>query len=293
MEFVLLPDLDLDATRNAEALKALEEVDVICHLVRSFADEGVYHIAGSVDPARDIRTFAEELQLTDLIFLEKRLERIARELRTGKDDRLVLETELLERMRTHLEEGLPLRTFAFTGDEIRSISSYPLLTCKTVLNVINVDEDQLGGIDSSLPLEREFAGDEYQWIGVSARIEEELVQLEPADRQVFLDHLNLEKPALERLTQLCYSALGLISFFTVGQDEVRAWTIRNGAPAPKAGRVIHSDIERGFIRAEVMKYRDLIELGSEPRVKDAGKLLPKGRNYTVQDGDILHFLFKV
>lgn len=293
MEFSLLPDLDQEASRNAEALNALEEVDVICHLVRAFADDTVFHIAGQVDPARDIRSFATELQLSDLIFIEKRLERLTRELRVNKEDRALEELDLLTRMQNYLEEERPLRCFSFSTDESKLIASYPLLTRKAVINVLNVGENQLGDESLSAALREEFAPLQSEWITVSAKIEEELSQLDEEDRQVFLEDLDLDRPALDRLTQLCYHTLGLISFFTVGEDEVRAWTIRRDSLAPKAGRAIHSDIERGFIRTEVMKYDDLIELGSEPGVKEAGKLRQKGRNYVVEDGDIMHFLFKV
>lgn len=293
MEFSLLPDLDLEATRNAEALKALEEVDVICHLVRAFADDTVFHIAGHLDPKRDIRTFSEELQLADLIFIEKRLDRLARENRGKKDDRAIRETDLLGRFRDHLEAGLSLRSFPFSDEEQKLVASYPLLTRKAVINVLNVGEDRLGDTGFLSSLQEEFDGQQFEWIAVSARIEEELSQLEESDARAFLDDLGIDRPALDRLTQLCYHTLGLISFFTVGEDEVRAWTIPHNALAPQAGRAIHTDIERGFIRVEVMKYPDLVELGSEIRVKEAGKLLPKGRDYGVEDGDILHFLFKV
>jgi ribosome-binding ATPase len=293
IDFSLLPDLDLDAERNAEALKALEDVDVICHLVRAFRDDSVYHVAGSTGPERDIRAFAEELQLNDLLFIEKRLERIERENKGKKDPRLQREPELLQRMRDHLEGSRPLSGFDLSEEESRLLASYPLLTRKAVINAVNVDEEQLTDPSLLAGLRQTFDGQLFEWISVSARIEEELGQLEPDERQEFLQELGIAQPALERLTRLCYRTLGLISFFTVGEDEVRAWTIRRGSLAPQAGRAIHTDIEKGFIRAEVMACDDLLELGSEARVKDAGKLLPKGRDYQVQDGDVLHFLFKL
>ena len=292
IDFALLPDLSLDAERNAEALSALVEVDVICHLVRGFSAESVYHVAGSVDPVRDIRTFSEELQLGDLIFLEKRLDRSERENKGKKDPRQKAEPELLRRMSGHLEEGRPLSTFPFTGKEEQIIASYPLLTRKPVIIALNVDEDQIADERAIDSVRSAFDGQPFAWITVSAHIESELAQLDEPERTEYLAELGLDDSALERLTQLCYRTLGLISFFTVGEDEVRAWTIRRGTLAPQAGRVIHTDIEQGFIRAEVQRYADLIELGSESRVKEAGRLLSKGRDYEVQDGDILHFLFK-
>ena len=289
IEFEMLPDLEEDAQKNAAALKSLERVDVICHLVRRFADETVYHLAGSVDPARDIRSFAEELQLADMIFIEKRLERLAREQKGQKEEGP--EKDLLEQMETLLAEGRPLSEFSFSPDEEKILSSYPLLSRKPVINILNVDEDDLRNDDLINQLERDFSG--FAWIAVSAKIEEELAELDEEERGAFLSELGLVEPALARLTRLCYNTLGLISFFTVGEDEVRAWTIHRGSLAPQAGRAIHSDIERGFIRAEIMRYSDLRELGDEQAVKAAGKLEQKGREYEVGDGDIIHFLFKV
>ncbi|NKB70247.1 MAG: redox-regulated ATPase YchF [Candidatus Latescibacteria bacterium] len=293
VEFVLLPDLDLEAERNAQALASLDDVDAICHLVRCFADDSVFHLAGSVDPERDIRLFAEELQLTDMVFIEKRLDRMTREQKGKKPDaRASLEAALLPRMQAHLEEGQPLSAFVFSEEEVKLVASYPLLSRKTLINVLNVDEDRAADESQLQQLAQVFQSGGFAWITVSARIEEELAQLEDEERQAFLDDLGLEQPALDRLSQLCYAALGLMSFFTVGEDEVRAWTIRQGSLAPQAGRAIHTDIERGFIRAEVMKFTDLVELGDEAQVKTAGRLQVKGRDYPVEDGDIIHFLHK-
>ncbi len=292
IEFELLPDLDEDAGRNADALSALEHVDAICHVIRTFADDSVYHVSGSVDAARDIDHFAEELQFNDLIFIDKRLERITREQRTKKDERAQQELTLLERMKDHLENEISLTGFALSSEEEKWLASYPLLTRKPVINILNVGEGELGD-DATLQKLQTACDGPYAWIAVSAQIEDELAQLEEEERRAFLDDLGLERPALDRLTQLCYATLGLISFFTVGEDEVRAWTIRAGSLAPQAGRVIHSDIERGFIRAEIMRYDDLMELGGEEQIKAAGKFMQKGRDYSVEDGDIIHFLFKV
>jgi GTP-binding protein YchF len=292
MDFVLLPDLGEDPERNGELFKGLEQVDVICHLVRAFVDETVFHIAGSVDAERDLNVLDQELQLCDLLCIEKRLDRLHRE-RGQKIDaqRNARETDLLTRMQAHLEEGHPLRRFPLEESEETLITSYPFLTRKPVIVVLNVDEGQL----AASPLEhyREaHVEKDCEWIAVSAKIEEELDQLEAAERQAFLDDLGLNEPALERLTRLCFETLGSISFFTVGEDEVRAWTIPRNSLAPQAGRAIHTDIERGFIRAEVIRYEDLVELGSELKVKESGRLQTRGRDYTVDDGDILHFLFK-
>jgi len=292
LEFALIPDLEEQG--NAEAFKGLEKVDVVCHLVRAFADEAVFHLAGSVDPRRDVGRLEEELHLADLLFIEKRRERLQKERKLkGEGPKAAQEEELLGRFQAHLEGGHPLRTLSLGDEETRLIASYPFLTLKPLLVVLNLGEDQLGNMGLIGELRAGFAGLGCEWVAVSARIEEELAQLDPEERRAFLTELGQEEPALDRLTRVCYQALGLISFFTVGADEVRAWTIRQGALAPQAGRVIHSDIERGFIRAEVMKYADLHSLGSEQKVKEAGRWQQKGRDYVVEDGDIFHFLFKV
>jgi len=294
MEFTLLPDLDWQSSRNASILKSLESVDVICHLVRIFRDDSVFHAAGSIDPRRDILRFNEEIQLSDLLFVEKRLERAAKDRRKQDPRKAQLETQLLERMKGHLESGGFLRTLSLTDEEQRRVANYPsLLTRKAMIIVLNVGEDQINDPGLAEGLTGAFPEGGFQWIGVSAKVEQELSLLEAEDRQAFLEDLGIEKPALDKLTLLCFRNLGLISFFTVGPDEVRAWTNRRGSYAPQAGRVIHSDIERGFIRAEVIKYEDLVKMGSEQKVKEAGRLMQKGKDYVVEDGDIINFLFNV
>ncbi len=293
LEVLLLPDLHPDASRNADALRSLADVDAVCHLVRGFADDTVFHVVGDVNPARDVKAFLDELLLADLLFVDRRQERLAKEQRGKRDDRAVAETGLMERMRAHLDSGEPLRTLALDADETRLVSGYPLLTRKALLQVLNVDETEVGGGPLLPRLATECGAAAGAWALVSARIEEELNHLQPGDREAFLADLGIAESALERLTQLAQQTLGLISFFTVGEDEVRAWTIRRGSLAPQAGRAIHSDIERGFIRVEVTRFDDLDQLGSENRVREAGRLQQKGRDYEVADGDILHFLFKV
>jgi hypothetical protein len=294
VEFVLLPDLDQQASRNDQILRDLEHVDVICHLVRAFQDDSVFHIHGTVDPRRDTFLFNEELQLDDLLFIEKRLERLEKEQNKKRDvQKAAMETDLLTRMRVHLEAARFLRDFPLTETEERLIASYPLLTRKAVIIILNVGEEGLAEQDRIGKLQEDFREQDFQWIAVSAKIEQELCQLDAAERQTFLEELQLDQPALDRLTMLCYKTLGLISFFTVGPDEVRAWTNREGSLAPQAAGVIHSDFERGFIRAEVMKYQDLVKLGSEQKVREVGKYMQKGRDYVVEDGDIINFLFNV
>jgi GTP-binding protein YchF len=294
IEFLILPDLDQQASRNDQILGGLEKVDVICYLVRTFQDDTVFHIHGVVDPRRDILLFNEDLQLNDLLFIEKRLERLEKEQNKKKDiQKVVMEIDLLTRMKVHIETGRFLKNFRFTEAEEKLIASYPLLTRKAVIIILNVGEEGLRNQSLVGKLRETFREQEFQWIAVSAKIEQELCHLDVEERQAFLEELQLDQPALGRLTMLCYKTLGLISFFTVGPDEVRAWTNRQGSLAPQAAGVIHSDFERGFIRAEVMKYQDLIKLGSEQKVREEGKYMQKGRDYVVEDGDIINFLFNV
>jgi len=291
-EFTLLPDLDNHAPRNEATLRALEKVDVICHLVRDFDEDSIYHVAGSVDPRRDVRILNDELQLNDLLFIEKRLERLQKEQRKDAQ-KAISERDLLTRMKSHLDMGYPLRSFVLSKEEEKLIASYPFLTRKMVIIILNVGENKLKDPDLASRLKEHFPEPGFEWIVVSAKIEEELSLLGPEERQAFLEEYHLDQSPLDRLTLLCYRSLGLISFFTVGPDEVRAWTNRQGAAAPQAAGVIHSDIERGFIRAEVMKYHDLMRLGNEQKVREVGRLMQKGRDYVVEDGDIINFLFNV
>jgi hypothetical protein len=294
IEFLVLPDLDEQASRNDQILRGLEQVDVICHLVRTFRDDTVFHIHGTIDPRRDILLFNEELQLNDLLFIEKRLERLEKEQNKRKDaQKMAMEADLLTRMKNHLETGCFLKNFLLTEAEEKLIASYPLLTRKAIIIILNTGEEATEADDLMGQLKEGFDQQDFQWIVVSAKIEQELCQLDASDRQSFLEELQLDQPALDRLTMLCYKTLGLISFFTVGPDEVRAWTNRQGSRAPQAAGVIHSDFERGFIRAEVMKYQDLVNLGSEQKVREVGKYMQKGRDYVVEDGDIINFLFNV
>ena len=293
MAFVLLPDLDTQADRNIPVFRDLEQVDVICLLARVFENDTVFHIAGDLDAKRDVQTFWEELLLADLIFVEKRLERLAKDRHTKDKLRAEQEKDLMTRMQAHLETGKPLRQFARTAEEIKMTSSYPFLTTKAVIVVLNTGEDQIGDDEITNEIAADFADCGFEWIAISAQIEEEISQLDDEAREDFLADLGIEQPALDRLTLLCYETLGLISFFTVVNNEVHAWTIRKGTLSPQAGGAVHGDIERGFIRAEIMRYEDLITLGDEQKVKAAGRLMVKGKDAEVLDGDVIHFLFKV
>ena len=294
IQYLLMPDLTKDSAKNQELLKALQAVDVLAHVVRVFEDDTVFHLDGSVDPLRDIDTGQAELILNDLLFIEKRLERIAKEQsRRGGVDRSK-EQALLAKLQSHLNDNLPLRTLPLEPEEEKLLSSAPLLTQKALLVILNVSEDRIRDHQLLDEVKQRYAAHRIHAFQLSAKIEEELSALEdPAERAAFLKELGIAEPAIDGLTRVSYEALGLISYFTVGPDEVRAWTIRRGASAAEAGGVIHSDIERGFIRAELIKYLDLIALGSEQAVASAGKAQLKGKEYVVEDGDILNFRFSV
>lgn len=294
IQYLLMSDLTKDSAANQELLKAMERVDVLAHVVRAFVDDTVFHLDGSVDPMRDIEAVQAELILNDLLFLEKRLERIAKEqTRRGGIDRSQ-EQALLTRLQEALNAQRPLRTLPISADETKLLSGALLLSRKPFLIVLNVGEDAIRDHRLLDQLRQRSADQDVHVVQVSAKIEEELSQLtDPAERQAFLHELGIAEPAIDGLTRISYEALGLISYFTVGSDEVRAWTVRRGASAAEAGGAIHSDIERGFIRAELIKYADLIALGSEPAVASAGKLQLKGKEYVVDDGDILSFRFNV
>ena len=292
IEVVLMPKVDKDYIRSGHLLEHLDDADAICHIVRAFRDESIYHIDGSIDARRDIDSVNTELILGDLMFVEKRLERLEKESKKH-DKEQEEEKGLLLKFKEQLEKELPLCLLEITNEEKKIISSYPFLTIKPLLIVLNVGEDDLK--KSVLPedLIQKYRSQSIYIMQMSARIEDELVRLEAKEREAFLKELGIEEMAIGRLTRLLYEALGLISFFTTVNKELRAWTIKKGSTAPEAAGAIHSDMQRGFIRAEVVKYDDLIKLGGENKVKEAGKLMIKGKDYIVSDGDILNIRFSV
>lgn len=294
IDLVLLPKMEQEAIAKGDIFRDISDVDALCHVVRAFEDDAIYHASGSVDPLRDVETVNAELLLHDQIFLEKRLERLEVSLKKIKDERQVKEFELLKRMQAELENERPLRLMHLTEEEDQLIRSYPLITRKEMIVVFNVGEDQLA--DTSL-LERVgelCAAGKMEAMTVSAKVEAEIALLDSAEeRQEFLSDLGIKEPALEVLASLCLKALGRISFFTVGKDEVHQWLVRVNSPAPVAAGVIHTDLQKGFIRAEVIKYNELIAHGSEAELKKAGKLSVQGKDYIVEDGDILNIRFNV
>lgn len=294
IDIELFPKLEKDTIAKGEIFNDIAETDAICHVVRAFKDDSVYHISGSVDPKRDIDSINSELILYDLIFIEKRLERLDKKIKETKEAAAAKEREILIKLKSHLDNSLPLRLLELTPEERRSISSYPFVTLKEMLLVINVSEDALKDTAFIEELARGYQDLKIGVMQVSARVESEIAALgSDSERKEFLDALGIEEPAINTLTRLCIKALDLISFFTVGADEVRQWTIRAGSHAPEAAGAIHSDLAKGFIRAEVIKYADLKSLGSEEGVKSAGKSYLKGKDYIVEDGDILNIRFSV
>ncbi|MGM0643687.1 MAG: redox-regulated ATPase YchF [Thermodesulfobacteriota bacterium] len=294
IDLVLLPALERESISSGEIFQDIADLDAICHVVRSFEDDSIYHPAGSVDPVRDVETVNSELVMHDQIFVEKRIERIRELAKKKKDADQEKEIALLEKMKAHLENEQPLRLMELTEDEDLIIRSYPFITRKEMILAFNVSEDDLE--TAALPdgIEELCRREKMEAMIVSAAVEDEIAALDTQEeKEEFLRELGIQETALENLTRLCLRALGLISFFTVGEDEVRQWLVRENAKAPQAAGVIHSDLERGFIRAEVMTYEELMEYKTEAALKKAGKMRLEGKDYTVSDGDILNIRFKV
>lgn len=274
-------------------LANIRETDAILMVVRCFDDEDVIHVDGSVDPLRDIETIELELILADLASLEKRLKRLQSNARGNREGGKAA-LAVAEKIIPHLSDGQPLRSLELDADEQAIAKGFTLLSGKPVLYCCNVgDGDLPGGNAHSAKVAEHAAAVGSEVVIVSGAIEEELSALEGEDQRELLDAYGLEEPALNALTRGCYALLGLRSYFTAGQKEIRAWTIKAGDTAPKAAAVIHNDFERGFIRAQVYTLADLEQHGSEAAIKAAGKLRAEGKSYVVADGDILHFLFNV
>ena len=294
IDLVLLPKIEQETIAKGEIFRDISDMDAICHVVRAFEDEAVYHAEGSVDPVRDVESVNSELLMHDQIFVEKRIERLQLAIKKIKDEKQQKELVLMERILAHLEEEKPLRLMEFSEDEELMIRSYPFITRKEMILAFNVSEGQVG--DESLLEQVASICDaaKIEAMVVSAQVESEIVMLDSEEeKKEFLEDLGIVEPAFGVLTRLCLKALGRISFFTVGKDEVHQWLVRVGSPAPVAAGAIHSDLQKGFIRAEVMKYRELIEAGSEAELKKQGKMYVQGKDYIVEDGDILNIRFSV
>ncbi len=275
-------------------LADIRNTDALIHVVRCFEDENLPHIDGSVDPVRDIETIDLELQVKDLESVEKKIERLARQAKSGDKD-AKKGIEALEKYKDHLEGFNNARSLDLKEDERRVVDDIFLLTMKPVLYVCNVDDKScVTGNKHSERVKEFLAGKGEEAILIAGVAEAEIAELEDEeDRKAFLSDMGLEVPGVNKLVQAAYALLNLQTFFTVGPKEIRAWTIKKGMTAPQAAGVIHSDLERGFIRAEVMKYDDFVRLGSEQACKEAGRFGIEGKNYIVGDGDILHIRFNV
>ncbi len=273
----------------------IRNTDAIIHVLRCFDDGNVVHVDGSVDPVRDKEIIDTELQLKDLDTVTKRIQRVEKQAKTGGDKEAKRSYEILSVVKNHLESGKSARTAPISSEDFDFISDLSLLTVKPILYVCNVDEGSVNTGNAYVAQVQEAVKDENaEVLIISAQIESEIAQLDSyEERQLFLEDLGLTESGVNKLIRAAYRLLNLATYFTAGVQEVRAWTIESGFTAPQAAGVIHTDFEKGFIRAEVIKYDDFIKYGSEAAVKDAGKLGVEGKTYLVQDGDIMHFRFNV
>lgn len=300
IEFVDIAGLVKGASKGEglgnQFLANIREVDAIVHVVRCFDDTNVIHVDGSVDPVRDIETINLELIFSDLEILERRISKVGRAARNDKTQ--AREYELLERIKAHLEDGNLAITFHTDDEDEQSwLAGYNLLTAKPVIFAANVAEDDLaddGASNDYVKSVRDYAKQTDSGVFViCAQIEQEIAELEDDEKQMFLEDLGLKESGLEKLIKASYSLLGLMSFLTAGETETRAWTIKKGTKAPQAAGKIHSDFERGFIRAEVVNYRNLLECGSLAAAREKGLVGLEGKDYVVQDGDVILFRFNV
>ncbi len=298
IEFVDIAGLVKGASRGEglgnKFLSNIREVDAIIHVVRAFEDENIIHVEGNINPIRDIDTINMELILSDIEIVERRLDKSRKALKSG-DKKYQVEIDFYEKLKKNLEDGCTARMFDYTGDEQALLSEVSLLTLKPVIYAANVAEDDYAKGDNEYVRQiREFANKEKSAVMIiSARIEEEIAELDAEEKQMFLEELGATESGLDKLIKESYSLLGLISYLTAGKPEVRAWTIKKGTKAPQAAGKIHSDFERGFIRAEVVAYSDLMENGSMVAAKEKGLVRSEGKEYVVQDGDIILFRFNV
>lgn len=276
-------------------LSHIREVDAIVEVVRCFDDKNIIHVENNVDPIRDITTIEIELILSDLEIVENRLNKIGKKATMSKDKEIKKEAELLIKLKESLENDTAIRKLDLTEDELKIIKPYNLLTLKPIIYMANVSEDDLAlGSNNYVEEVKEYANKEdTKVIVVCAKVEEELSELDDADKKEFLEALGIEESGLDKLIKAAYSLLGLETYFTAGTDEVRAWTFKTGMKAPQCAGIIHTDFEKGFIKAEVMSYSDLKECGNEKAVKEAGKMRLEGKDYLMQDGDICYFRFNV
>jgi GTP-binding protein YchF len=275
-------------------LSHIREVDAVVEVVRCFDDENIIHVDGSVDPIRDIEVINVELVLSDLEIVTSRINRIGKKAITTKNKDDVKEIELLERIKEALESNIPVRKLGLDEEEKKLISSFNLITLKPIIYALNVEDNDINTGNNYTKLVEDYAKKEGSETAIiCAKLESELSELDEEEKKLFLDDLGIKESGVERLINKTYDLLGLATFFTVGKDEVRAWTFKKGSKAPECAGIIHSDFEKGFIKAEVMSYNDLVNAGSELKVRELGKARIEGKEYIMQDGDICHFRFNV
>ena len=296
VEFVDIAGLVAGASKGEglgnQFLANIRETDAISHVVRCFDDPNVIHVAGKVDPLSDIAVIDTELALADMQSAEKALHKAQKNSRAG-DKEAIKMVAILEPMMKKLNEAIPVRAMGYDADELALIKQLSLLTAKPVLYVANVIE---GGFENNPLLDRvkEHAAKEgAPVVAICAKIEAEIAEMDEADKQVFLEDIGMKEPGLARMIRAAYTLLGLETYFTAGVKEVRAWTVHKGSTAPQAAGVIHTDFEKGFIRAEVIAFNDFVTLGGEAKCKEAGKMRLEGKEYIVKDGDVMHFRFNV
>lgn len=276
-------------------LSHIREVDAICQVVRCFEDENITHVAGKVDPIADIETINLELILADLETVDKRISRVEK-MAKQKDKDAMQEFEVLSKLKEAFENEKPARTLEFTDEQLKLVKGLHLLTIKPILYVANVSEEDITDPSNNqyVQMVRECAKkDNAEVIVVCAKIEEEISELDKEEKEMFLKELGIKQSGLDQLIRAAYDLLGLATYFTAGVQEVRAWTFKKGMKAPQCAGIIHSDFERGFIRAETVAYNDLLKYGSMNAAREAGKVRLEGKDYEVQDGDIIHFRFNV
>mgnify|MGYP001144200068 FL=1 len=297
VEFVDIAGLVAGASKGEglgnQFLANIRETDAIVHVVRCFEDENVVHVAGQVDPVSDIEVINTELALADLATVEKALARYSKQARAGGDKEAKLLVGLLEKCQTQLNEARPVRALDLAKEEWANLRQFFLLTAKPVLCAANVKE---GGFENNPYLDAVnalAATENADVVAICAAVEAEIADLADEDKQVFLEDMGMHEPGLNRLIRAAYHLLGLQTYFTAGVKEVRAWTIHQGDTAPQAAGVIHTDFERGFIRAQTIAYEDFIAYGGEQGAKEAGKMRAEGKDYVVKDGDVMNFLFNV
>ena len=299
LEFVDIAGLVKGASKGEglgnKFLGDIREVDAIVHVVRCFEDDNIIHVDGRINPASDIETINLELIFSDMEMVARRIDRTKKALKGDK--KLQVQVDFLERLQAHLEEGKSARGFDFTEDELSWIHDMPLLSAKPVIYAANMSEGDFSGNVEENPFYQEVqeiaAAEKSQVLPICAKLEEDIADMSREDKLMFLEELGLEKSGLDRLIQKCYELLGLISYLTAGKQEVRAWTITRGTKAPQAAGKIHSDFEKGFIRAEIVSFDDLMACGSMAAAKEKGLVRLEGKEYVVQDGDIILFRFNV